>query len=244
MTANKKKSSSRKIGLWSGASPATKAELQKGLKKLQDLGISPLFDKENLRFAAKPESNSRPYLAGADAQKVRALGKLLTNTKVEDILCVRGGYGTLRLLELLEKIKIPKTPKRLWGFSDQTSLQNYLYLRAAYPWVHSPMLTSNAFSEGNTQEIAPWLDTKSSKQKALKFRLRTLKKSFVPKVLPPRAVILGGNLTCLASIMTHKPQRLPKKKFYLFLEDIAEKNYRLDRVLTMLKQSGFLENCC
>jgi len=239
----KKKSSIRKIGIWSGASPATISELKKGFKRLNELGFDPIFDKQNLSFAAKADSKSRPYLAGSDSQKVRALLKLLASPSIEDILCVRGGYGTLRLLELLEKSKIPKKAKRLWGFSDQTSLQNYLYLRAAYPWVHSPMLTSSAFSEGNAQEIAPWVEENIANQEPLKFRLRTLKNSFVPKSLPSNALILGGNLTCLASIMTHKPQRLPKKKFYLFLEDIAEKNYRLDRVLTMLKQSGFLKNC-
>lgn len=232
----------RKIGLWSGASPSNKKDVRAGLKKLRSLSIETVQVASNIKQATIAESRHRKYLAGGDEQKVSALLKLLRNPQIHEILCVRGGYGTLRLLELLEKQKLSKSDKRIWGFSDQTSLQNYLYLRLGMSWVHSPMLTSNAFIHGNAKELAPWQESLKN-QKPLEFTLKRLPDSYSKGTLPAAAPLIGGNLTCLATILAMRPSRTPVKPFFLFLEDLSERAYRLDRMMVIMKHSGFFKHC-
>jgi muramoyltetrapeptide carboxypeptidase len=233
----KRNSQKRRVGIWSGASPAKKSEIRSGLKKLAEMGIEFTANASNLKAASRSWSKERPFLAGPDEQKVSALLKLLIDPNFQDILCVRGGYGSVRLIKALDAVEIPANSKRIWGFSDMTSLQNYLYFRAKMPWVHSPMLTSNAFFKASGLEKTQW--TLGNKNH---FVVKLLSKK-IPAKLPAKALILGGNLTCLASLAATSTQFFPKEDFVLFLEDVSEKAYRLDRMLTLLSHVDFFKNC-
>jgi muramoyltetrapeptide carboxypeptidase len=131
-----------------------------------------------------------------------------------------------------------------------TSLQNYLFLTKGYSFVHSPMLTSNAFLKPEKGELEAFLPTAQSRRingkdassAHLSFKLKLFSSKPVQK-LPVHAPIIGGNLTCLAAILPVLNRKYPRSPFYLFLEEVSEKAYRVDRMLTLLQQSGFLKHC-
>ncbi len=189
------------------------------------------------KFACKKQSPSLSFLAGPDQKKIDSLKWLWGNSKVEKIMAVRGGAGSLRLLKLLEQSNfLKKHEKEIWGFSDLTSIQNYLFFKYGYSWVHAPMLTSNALLSANAAEMAAWKSCLAPKSKSTEVKLRLLsKKTKRPAVF--KGKIFGGNLSCLTTLAGGPwISRQPANKI-LFLEEVNEREYRVDRVLTQLSNS-------
>ena len=96
------------LGIWAGSSPAPKADYLAGLKRFNDLRLQVTIPREIRKNATRPWNKNFNYLAGPDSEKISSFLKLLRDSKVHDIFCVRGGYGTLRLLKLLDKINFSK----------------------------------------------------------------------------------------------------------------------------------------
>jgi muramoyltetrapeptide carboxypeptidase len=233
----------KRLGIWAGSSPSTRALYKSGLKHLKKLGIETVIPAGTERFACRAESRERPFIAGPDAVKVKAFLELWGNPEVSDILGVRGGYGTLRLLKALDGFDLRRLGKKmLWGFSDFTVLQNYLYERTGSPWVHSPFLTSHSFFAGRPVELKAWQKLRTPSAELAHFTLRTV-------VSPPRihgglhAPIIGGNLSCFVSLLGTPWEPRRTKKFFLFLEDVNEPAYRLDRLLQQLSGSTLFKGC-
>ena len=227
-----------RIGIWAGSSPSQKSFVKLGLVRLQKLSLEAVMPAGVRKNATRAESKARAFLAGPDRQKIESFLKLWRDPKISDILCVRGGYGSLRLIRFLEKLPLKKTSKRIWGFSDLTSLQNYLYFRLGAPWVHSPMLTSESFHDPRGVEKDFW----SPDATVSSFELKTLSApSGIPSLV--RAPIIGGNLACFAALCGLPALAQLKKPFFLFLEDLNEKPYRVDRWLVQIANSGLLKNC-
>lgn len=230
-----------KIGLWAGSSPASTALFKKGLAHFRRLGWIPVVPVATRNAACRKESALRPFLAGADKDKVKAFLQLWNNPELLDIFGVRGGYGTLRLLPLLEKEKLQtKNLKRIWGFSDFTVIQNYLYSRCGASWVHSPFSTSRAFFEATASEIKYWKKILSSGDDHLDHSLQCLNG---PRNLRIKAPLIGGNLASFVTLLGTRWEPKAKKKYILFLEDIAEPPYKVDRMLTQLAGSRLFERC-
>src|SRR4051812_27844284 len=98
----------KRVGLWTGSSPAPAENIKKGLKKLKELGYEPVFPRFSEKWASKKESKDRPFLAGPDEAKVQAFVELWKRDDIQSIFCIRGGYGSLRLLALLDQEKLRK----------------------------------------------------------------------------------------------------------------------------------------
>jgi muramoyltetrapeptide carboxypeptidase len=233
----------RELGLWAGSSPSKTHEIKAGLERLKELGVKPRFPALSRRYAHRSESKERKFLAGPDEAKIKAFCELWRDPHIHDILCVRGGYGTLRLLEGLEhKTLKAHAAKRLWGFSDLTTLQNYLYFRLGSAWVHSPMLTSGSFQKPRPDE-RKFLESLSS-QSHSEHRLKLV---HTPKpcthdfeiTLP----LIGGNLACFVSLIGTKWARPHRKAFLLVLEDVSERGYRVDRLLQQLRGAPLMKYC-
>ncbi len=206
-----------------------------------DLALAAL---EKLKFKtklAKHVHKRHGFLAGSDRDRAADLMSMFTDRNVAGILCVRGGYGTARLLPLLDFAVIKRHPKIFVGYSDITSLHSAFLVQSDLISFHGPMLNSDF-----AHDDMPAFTTQSF--------LRTLMRPEAPgdittgykgKVKPLRGgmangQLIGGNLTLVcASLGT--PWQPPFQGRILFLEDLDEVPYRFDRMLTQLLNAGLLQ---
>jgi muramoyltetrapeptide carboxypeptidase len=172
--------------------------------------------------------------------------RLLRDPSVGTIWCARGGYGSTRLLQRLDKGGAPKLmardPKLLLGYSDVTGLHLYFYHHLKMPSVHCPMPANHSW-----QRMPPRVD--KILQQILKGQLPLGNASHTAKWKlkllhgtgkRAEGVILGGNLTLLVN-MIGTPWQPDLKGALLFIEDIGEAPYRVDRMLAHLENAGMLK---
>ncbi|MEW5736378.1 MAG: LD-carboxypeptidase [Thermodesulfobacteriota bacterium] len=217
------------VGLAAPASCFDRLLFEKGLTVLSGLGFS----------VRVPEAVFRRngYLAGTDAQRAEALSELWQDPEVKAVFCVRGGYGTMRILPLLDFGMIAQNPKVFVGFSDITALLVNFVARSGLCVFHGPVLTSLAHNAADPELEAAGIAAALDPDKPL--RLVAEK----PEVLAPgraEGPVLGGNLTIL-SHLAGTPYFPDLTGAILFLEDTAEAPYRVDRMLTHLFLAGLLD---
>lgn len=231
------------IGLWNSGSPVAKVEIQKGLDRLDALGIAAVYPKQSARYASRPESKARSFLAGPDLAKVEALEELVASREIEDILALRGGYGGIRLLPHFDKSRVFKNyDKVLWGYSDLTVAQHYFFEKCGAGWVHAPMLGSPSFHTPNAAEARWWKTALKCTQNTETHVTRAISPELILKRTEISGPLLGGNLACLVSMMgTPWEPRFPTSTL-LFLEDIKEPGYKLDRLLHQLSGHRDIKN--
>lgn len=174
------------------------------------------------------------YLAGADEERRADLQRMIEDRRVRAIFCARGGYGSQRLLPLLDLDALVRTPKPIVGYSDATALLNAA-VGAGVIAVHGPMVAD---------DMAGDLSPRSEAQlKQLLTDGDALWEAEVPETLRPgraQGRLLGGCLSVLAATLG-TPHAPDTDGAVLFLEDTWERPYRLDRLLTQLRQAGKLE---
>lgn len=206
-----------------------------------DLAIAAL---EKLKFKTRLAKNVHKrwgFLAGSDRERAADVMQMFNDRKVDGIICVRGGYGTARLLPLLDYAAIKRNAKVFVGYSDITSLHCAFLVKSNLISFHGPMLNSDF-----AHDDMPAFTTQSF--------LRTLMRpepygdiaaGYDGKVKILRGGVthgqlIGGNLTILcASLGT--PWQPPFRRRILFLEDLDETPYRMDRMLTQLLNAGLLQ---
>jgi muramoyltetrapeptide carboxypeptidase len=214
------------IGIAAPASPAQREALDRGVQILLDWGFA-------IRSSETPLA-CEGYLAGSDDDRARELMELFLDPSVKAILCARGGYGSPRLLPLLDYEKIRQYPKPIVGFSDITALLCALSERCGWVTFHGPMVTTLADSDAESRQA-----------------LYASLLSGVPPVIRPRdgttlrtgvatGPLVGGNLSTLCHLLG-TPYEPAWKGRILFIEDRGEPLYRIDRMLTHLKLAGCLD---
>jgi len=185
------------------------------------------------------------YLAGRDEQRAADLNAMFQDGGVQAILCVRGGWGAARILPLIDYDAIRRQPKILLGYSDITALHTAIHARTGLVTFHGPVGISrwNKFNvawikrvlfdaEAVTMQNDSSFDPDDSLTQ-VENRIRTLTPGTA------RGRLVGGNLTVLTAILGSN--YLPAwKGRILFLEDVQEAPYRIDRMLTQLKLAGVL----
>jgi muramoyltetrapeptide carboxypeptidase len=184
------------------------------------------------------------YLAGRDADRAADLNAMFRDETVDAVLCIRGGWGSNRILPLLDYAAIAAHPKVLLGYSDITSLLLAIHARTGLVTFHGPVGASgwNAFSVDHLQRVLfkgePAL---LENPKVLGDNL-ALTRDRIQTLTPGSATgrLMGGNLTVLAAMLgsEYLPDWTGK---LLFLEDINEDIYRIDRMFTQLKLAGVLD---
>ncbi|WIT13617.1 LD-carboxypeptidase [Paucibacter sediminis] len=182
------------------------------------------------------------HLAAADAQRLADLHAAFADPEVDAVLCLRGGYGCIRLLDGLDLALLKRHPKPLIGYSDITSLHGALD-RLGLPAWHAPMPASDWIDKGPSG-----LDDARRLAAQLQRGLRT-GDVLAPEDLPAhplsqgeraRGRLIGGNLSVLVSSLGTR--WMPDARgAILFLEDIAEDPYRVDRYLAQLRLAGVLD---
>lgn len=184
------------------------------------------------------------YLAGHDRDRADDINAAFADPEVDAIFALRGGWGASRTLPFLDFKSIRNNPKIVLGYSDITSLLNAIYAMAGVVVFHGPNLLSrwNDFTYQSMREvlfdaIAPSYTNPVETDGEL-----VMRRHRVQTIVPGRAEghLIGGNLTLMSALLG--TPYLPKfDKTILFLEDVGEAIYRVDRMLTQLRLSGNLQ---
>ena len=222
------------VGLITPGSYIEDEGLQKAVTNLEGLGFQVKLAK-NIRA-------ERGFIAGTDTQRLADLHSMFADKQVAGIWCARGGYGSGRLLPMLDYRLIKKNPKVVVGFSDITALLQGIYKETGLIGFHGPVGSSD-FTEYTVDYLTKVLiEPKEQLKVALSKENASLAKT--NKVYQTATIrggtatgkLVGGNLSLLAPLAGTKYQPNINGKL-LFIEEIGESPYRIDRMLTQLRQS-------
>jgi muramoyltetrapeptide carboxypeptidase len=172
-------------------------------------------------------------LAGSDQIRSMAFQKLLDDESIKAIIGARGGYGTVRMIDLLDFSHFSKNPKWLCGFSDITVLHSHIQNNFAIQTLHSCMPVTMGLDAKSDDSLKEALFGSSINYS---FPIHTLNRN-----ADCEGTVIGGNLSVLCSILGSKSDMDWGNKI-LFIEDVGEYYYHIDRMMQALKRSGKLKN--
>jgi muramoyltetrapeptide carboxypeptidase len=199
---------------------------------------------ERLGFKVKlaPRARSRwGFLAGTDRERAGDAMKMFTERSVKAIVCIRGGYGTARLLNLLDYKIIRSNAKVFVGFSDITSLHCAFLVKANLISFHGPMTNSDFVKEEFPKfALDSFLRTLMKPEPPGSICFGYRKKPDVLRSGKASGQLIGGNISLLCTTLATPFQPSFKNKI-LFIEDLDEPPYRFDRMLTHLLNAGLLQ---
>ncbi|CAM1340071.1 S66 peptidase family protein [Tenacibaculum amylolyticum] len=173
------------------------------------------------------------HFAGTDAQRCQDFQEALDNPKIKAIWSARGGYGSVRILDKLDFTKFKKQPKWVIGYSDITAFHNHIH-NLGVATLHAMMGTS---MQDKPEDIPETIETF---RKALfgEELVYTIRSSNYNRVGEAEGVLVGGNIAILASMLGSDSQMNTDGKI-LFIEEIGEYKYAIDRMLQSLKRAGY-----
>jgi muramoyltetrapeptide carboxypeptidase len=194
------------------------------------------------------------YLAGSDDQRAEELNEMIRNPEVRAIFPARGGYGLTRILDRLDYQALRADPKIIIGYSDITALHLAIARKARVVTFHSPVPMSNLY-RGHQPEFAyaealfrRAILKSEYPEEAIGYLITSLAGSHSATPEPQTLVggkaqgrLIGGNLTLISATMGTEYEIDPRGGI-LFLEDVDEAPYRVDRMLSQLRLSGVLDN--
>lgn len=179
---------------------------------------------------AKGEFN---YFSGTDAKRLSDMQEAIDDSSVDVILCSRGGYGSVRIIDQLNWSKFEKHPKLICGYSDITVFHNRMN-RMNFPSLHCTAPLN--FEENSQDSLSSFVNILQNKENQYRITAHELNRKGSVE-----AEVVGGNLAILATLCATNDDLNTKGKT-LFIEDIGEAVYAIDRMLYQLKKSGKLNN--
>lgn len=206
--------------------------LLKGIEILKSWGFNVIHDPDIL----KPHI----FLAQSDEHRFAQFKKAMTNSESKVIWCLRGGYGSIRLLPEIEKMKRPTQPKILVGLSDISSLQAVITQKWNFPTLHGPLIDRLALERVTEANIVEVKNALMNPNFVMSFKdlLGLNAPAKVKKSI--KSSVVGGNLMVVASTLG-TPSQLKTDGKIVFLEEITERAYRVDRCLQQMKQAGLFK---
>ncbi len=230
-----------KKGDWVGlvspsAATSERIQLSFAVEALEALGFKVLQGKYLF--------NRRGHLAGSDQERASDLNEMFRNPDIKAIICIRGGSGAARILPMLDYEAIRNNPKPLLGYSDITALHMAIYAQTGLITFHGPNGTGswNKFNVNQFEQLF-------FKQSLVEFENEleetdelVIKRHRTQTIYPGKAegTLVGGNLTVL-SALAGSPYLPDFEGKILFLEDIGEEPYRIDRMMSTLQLMGALD---
>ncbi len=221
-----------RIGLVTPGSPIEEKQLAEAVEKLESLGFRTFY---------RPSVLSRyGYFAGRDQERADELMQMFLDPEVDGIWCVRGGYGSIRILNLLDFEKIRANPKVLIGYSDITALLNTIFKKSGLVTFHGPLGVSefNEFTVGSMKEVImdpacrvryPYYRGEETQENP-EFDLFTIREGRA------EGILAGGNISVLDSMIGTSFEPDFESRI-VFLEEVEEKTYRVDRMLFHLLEA-------
>lgn len=219
-----------RVAVLSVSGPVNQDKLATGLDALRFAGLEPVAYP-----SAHEQGTMRPYLAGDDALRAGDLRQALTDEAIAGVILARGGYGAQRVLELIDWDAITTPPKVIAGFSDVTAILEAVACRLGWASLHGPMMSVNG--ENSHYTFGSLIQMLTAPQRAT--HLRFPHSNAVNKGTA-RGVTCGGNLTMLAASLG-TPTSWPARGGIWMVEETNEAEYRVDRLLTQLRRSGYLD---
>lgn len=220
-----------KVALVAPASAVPENKLENALLLMKKLQLEPVL------YPSCYFANRDGYLAATDAQRAKDIMDAFADPSIDGVWCIRGGYGGHRILPLLDKEIICKNRKWFGGYSDVTALHLFFNQECHMQTFHCTMPST----EPNLDDY-----TLSYLKKALFGGLSgTLTYSQEITTLvsgKAEGILCGGNLSLVAASLG-TPWEIDTKGKILFLEDIGEKTYRVDSMLTQLRNAGKFDDC-
>lgn len=219
------------IGIAAPAGPVERDSFERGCARLRDLGYEPIFSQSIF---------SRDlFFAGGTQRRLDELHELIRVPQVKGIICARGGYGSNYLLERLDLDLLRANPKVICGYSDITTLQTYIYAETGLVTFHGPMLTKD-FAKPEGIHVDSFLRCTSGEDH---WQISSSDSPGLEPLRPGTAegTLYGGCLSLLvASLGTS--YEIETDDTILFLEDLGERPYQIDRMLMHLRFAGKLRN--
>jgi muramoyltetrapeptide carboxypeptidase len=219
------------IGLIAPAGFIKQEELDESIKNIESLGFNVLIGEHILERMG--------YFSGSDKMRAEEVNKMFANQTVSGIICARGGYGCNRILPFLDYTSIKNNPKPLIGYSDITSLICAIFHRTGLIGFHGPVgvSTYNAFSVKNFRDVLM-----EPKDELILWSAEENSNKSEYQVIPIRSgeavgELVGGNLSVIVSLIGTEFDIETKNKI-IFLEEVGEEPYRIDRMLTQMIQAG------
>lgn len=174
------------------------------------------------------------YLAGTDERRLGELNGAINDPDIDAIVCARGGFGTTRILPGIDPAAIREANKMIVGFSDISAL-HALWARAGVRSVHAPMVAALGNASGVIRE--KWIAALETPARPLQWCLQGLNDH---SGAPVSGLLTGGNLAVLSALIG-TPYAPPLDEAILFIEDVGERPYRVDRMLTSMSQAGWFD---
>ena len=183
------------------------------------------------------------YLSGSDEVRARDINAMFADPEVDAIVCTRGGYGTMRMLDLLDYDVIRANPKVFVGFSDITALHIAFFEKCGLVTFHGPMATRwmHEFQDGFTKPAFMNAAMKAQPLGVLVNAPDYHERKTVNSGCA-EGLLVGGNLSLIAGTIG-TPYEINTKDRILFIEEIGERTYCVDRMLTQLRLAGKFEDC-
>lgn len=221
------------LGLIAPASPTPVEKIEASIEKVKELGFRVTVGESCYGVHG--------YLSGKDEIRANDINNMFKDESIDGIWCIRGGYGTPRILDMLDYDAIRLNPKILIGYSDITALHIAINQKCGLVTFHGPMVSTELiyglddftydYLIKNVMNTEPLGIINNPKD----LEIKTLVKGKC------NGVLIGGNLSLVAGTIG-TPFEIDTKGKILFLEDIDEEPYRIDRMLTQLKLAGKLDD--
>jgi muramoyltetrapeptide carboxypeptidase len=211
------------------ASAFVREEFELGIAELRRLEFEPVYDETVFE--------RQRYVAGSPAVRAEAIHKALCDPTIAGIIGVRGGYGSAQLLPLLDPVEIRQARKAFIGYSDLTALLTFMTTGCDLVAFHGPMLAGRLGKGEEGYDRSSFLNAVSRRAP-----LGELSAPGVETVRPgeARGPLVGGTLTQLVGSLGTPFAFSPPPGHVLFLDEVGERPYRIDRMVTQLRQSGLL----
>jgi muramoyltetrapeptide carboxypeptidase len=216
------------IGLLAPAGFMPFEKMQTCVETLQNWGY-------NLSFGNTTHSQSQNYFSGTDEERLADLQQMLDDRNIKAIFCVRGGYGLSRIIDKINFKKFRKHPKWIIGFSDVTVLHAHVFSNYKIATLHGPMAA--AFNDDGY--LTPYIESLKNALEGAPAKYNT-PGHHLNKEGKTKGILVGGNL-CLLAHLAGTESDINTKNKILFLEDVGEYLYNIDRLFVQLKRSGKFE---
>ncbi len=193
------------------------------------------FQKNNFEVVlAEHVTGRQNYFSGTDQQRLADFQKGLDDDSIDFILCARGGYGSVRIIDQLDFSKFKKKPKLIIGFSDVTVFHSHIHACFEIPTVHATVPLN--FKSNTAESLQSLLNVLNGEPN--RYEIPTSKFNRIGEI---SAQVVGGNLSILHALNGSVSDIKTDGKI-LFIEDLSEAIYSIDRMLYSLKRTGKLDN--
>ena len=219
-----------KIAIVAPASSFLREEFDKGVAEVRRLGFEPVFEESVFE-------QHGGYLSGEGSVRAGAFLTAWRDPSVRALIAVRGGYGSVHLLPFLEKEDLRQTPKAFIGYSDLTTMLTYLTGRCGIVSFHGPMLDRRLSRGIDAYDRDSFVGALTRAEPLGELRPSELETFNKGEAAGP---LMGGTLVQLNASLGTPYAFDPPNGHVLFLEDVGERPFRLDRMVTQLRLAGIL----